>query len=87
MAKIEANVPDYLAKQAFAVAERESVPLDHIVALALSAQLAAWKGSDDMETRAKRASFADFDRLMAQVPDVPPMPGDELPEGYRAPVK
>ena len=50
MTKIEANVPDYLAKQAFAVAERESVPLDHIVALALSAQLAAWKGSDDMAT-------------------------------------
>ena len=87
MTKIEANVPDYLAKQAFAVAERESVPLDHIVALALSAQLAAWKGSDDMATRAKRADFAEFDRIMARVPDVPPMPGDELPEGYRAPVK
>jgi hypothetical protein len=83
MTKIEANVPDYLAKQAFAVAERESVPLDHIVALALSAQLAAWKGSGDMATRAKRANFAEFDRILAQAPDVPPMPGDELPEGYQ----
>jgi hypothetical protein len=82
MTKIEANVPDYLAKQALAVAQREQVPLDHIVALALSAQLAAWKGSDDMATRAKRVDFAEFDRIMARVPDVPPMPGDELPEGY-----
>jgi hypothetical protein len=82
MTKIEANVPDYLAKQAFAVAEREKVSVDEIVALALSAQLAAWKGSDDVATRAKRADFAKFDRIMAQVPDVPPMPGDELPEGY-----
>ena len=83
MTKIEANVPDYLAKQAFAVAERENVPVDQIVALALSAQLAAWKGSDDMATRAKRADFAAFDRIMSAVPDVPPMPGDELPEGYQ----
>ncbi len=41
-----------------------------------------WKGSDDMATRAKRADFAKFDRIMSRVPDVPPMPGDELPEGY-----
>ncbi|MEI6785666.1 MAG: hypothetical protein WCQ21_32665 [Verrucomicrobiota bacterium] len=82
MTKIEANVPDYLAKQAFAVAQREQVPLDHIIALALSAQLAAWKGSEDMATRSKRADLADFDRIMARVPDVPPMMGDALPEGY-----
>ncbi|MEW6303204.1 MAG: hypothetical protein AB1705_07025 [Verrucomicrobiota bacterium] len=83
MTKIEANVPDYLAKQAFALAERENVPVDQIVALALSAQLAAWKGSDDMATRARRADSAKFDRIMSRVPDVPPMPGDELPEGYQ----
>jgi len=83
MTKIEANVPDYLDKQAFAVAEREKVPVDEIVALALSAQLAAWKGSADMATRSKRADFAKFDRIMSQVPDVPPTPGDELPEGYK----
>ena len=83
MTKIEANVPYYLAKQAFAAAEREKVPVDQIVALALSAQLAAWKGTDDMATRAKRANLADFDRILAKVPDVPPMPGDELPEGYK----
>ena len=83
MTKIEANIPDYLAKQAFAVAERENVPVDQIVALALSAQIASWKGSDDMATRAKRADMATFYRIMARVPDVPPMPGDELPEGYQ----
>ena len=83
MTKIEAIVPDYLAKQAFAVAEREKVPVDQIIALALSAQLAAWKGSDDMATRAKRAKSAEFDRIMAQVPDVEPPEYDRLPEGYQ----
>jgi hypothetical protein len=86
MTKIEATVPDYLARQARAVAERERVPIDQIVALALSAQLAAWMGSDDMETRAKRANLAAFDRIMSKVPNVPPMPGDELPPGYRSPL-
>ena len=86
MTKIEANVPDYLARQARAAAEREQVPIDQIVALALSAQLAAWRGSDDIETRAKRADLAAFDRIMAKVPNVPPLPGDELPPGYRSPL-
>jgi hypothetical protein len=83
MTKIEATVPDYLARQARAAAEREQVPMDQIVALALSAQLAAWRGSDDMEARAKRANLAEFDRIMANMPNVPPMPGDELPPGYQ----
>jgi hypothetical protein len=61
------------------------VPVDQIVALALSAQLAAWKGSDDLASRAKRGDRAQFDRVMAGVPDVPLMPGDELPEGYQRP--
>ena len=83
MTKIEANVPDYLAKQAFAAAEREKVPVDQIIALALSAQLAAWKGSDDMATRAKRGNLAEFDRILSQVPDVEPPDYDRLPEGYK----
>ena len=83
MTKIEANVPDYLARQALAAAEREQVPIDQIVALALSAQIAAWQGRDDLETRAQRANLETFDRVMAKVPNVPPMQGDELPPGYR----
>jgi hypothetical protein len=86
MTKIEATVPDYLARQAHAAAEREHVPMDQIVALALSAQLAAWRGSDEMETRAKRANLAEFDRIMSKVPNVPPMPGDELSPGCLSPL-
>lgn len=55
------------------------MPIDQIVALALSAQVAAWQGSDDMVTRAKRADLKEFDRILDKVPDVPPVPGDELP--------
>ena len=60
------------------VAEREKVSMDQIVALALSAQVESWRIRDDMETRARRANPADFDALLDKVPDVPPIPGDEL---------
>ena len=82
MKTIQAQVPDYLAKLAAEMAEREQISLDQMVSLALSAQLAVWQIRDDIETRAKRANLENFDRIMAKVPDVPPMPGDELPEGY-----
>ena len=83
MTTIEAKIPDYLARQAFAAAEREKIPVDQIVALALSAQLAAWRGSDDMATRAKRANLEEFAGVVMNAPKVPPLPGDELPEGYQ----
>ncbi len=57
---------------------------DRKIALALSAQLTAWKGSDDMATRAKRADLADFDRIMAKVPDAKTPDFDRLPDGYRS---
>lgn len=85
MTKIEAQVPDYLARQAFAVAEREKVPVDQIIALALSAHLAVWRGCDDLSVRAKRANLADFDRVLAKAADVPPLPGDELPADCQRP--
>jgi hypothetical protein len=80
MTKIEAQVPDYLARQALAIAERENISLDQIVALALSSQLPAWRGADPIEDRARRANLTEFDRILANVPAVPPIPGDELPE-------
>lgn len=83
MTTIEAKVPDYLAKLAAEVAEREKVSVDQIIALALSAQVEAWRIRDDMDTRARRAKPEHFAALLNQVPDVPPMPGDELPEGYQ----
>jgi hypothetical protein len=82
MTTIEAKVPDYLARLTAEVAEREKVSVDQIVALALSAQVESWRIRDDLDTRARRANRADFDALLDKVPDAPPMPGDELPDGY-----
>jgi hypothetical protein len=78
MTTIEAKVPDYLAALAQEAAAKEKTTLDQIVAVALSAQLSAWKVREDMETRAKRGRPEDLRDILAQVPDAPPLPGDEL---------
>ena len=77
MTTIEAKVPDYLAALAVEAAAKEKTTVDQIIALALSAQLSAWKLRDDMEVRAKRGRPEDLRDILDRVPDVPPLPGDE----------
>ena len=78
MTTIEAKVPDYLAALVAEAAVKEQTTIDQIIALALSAQLSAWKVRDDMETRAKRGHPENFREILDRVPDVAPLPGDEL---------
>jgi hypothetical protein len=73
-----ATVPDYLARLATEAAEKEKTTLDQIVALALSAQIGAWGVREDMETGAGRGRPEDLGKILAQVPDVPPLPGEGL---------
>ncbi len=83
MTTIEAQVPDYLAREA---AAKENVSVDQIVALALASQVSAWGVRDEMTTRAARGKLVDFDLIISKVPEVPPQPGDELPPGYVSPI-
>ena len=77
MTTIQANVPDYLARLATEAAAKEQTSLDNIVAVALAAHVGAWQVRDDIETRAQRGNLETFDRILARVPDVPPLEGDE----------
>ena len=90
MTTIVAKVPDYLARLVREVAEKEKTSVDQIVALALAAQIEAWRVRDDIATRAARGRVEDFDRIMAKVaamPEHPLLPGDELPPGYVRPAE
>lgn len=78
MTTIQAKIPDYLARLAAEAATKEQTSLDQIVALALSAQLGAWRVREDIGVRARRGRPEDLRDVLAQVPDVPPLPGDEL---------
>lgn len=78
MTTIQANIPDYLAKLAAETAVKERTTFDQIVAIALAAHAGAWQVREDTETRARRGNLETFDRVLACVPDVPPLPGGEL---------
>ena len=78
MKTIQANVPDYLAALVAEAAAKEKTTIDQIIAQALSAQLSAWKVRESMETRARRGRPEDFQSVLNDVADVPPIPGDEL---------
>jgi len=74
---IKANIPDFLIHQATEVAQREGTSVDSIIAIALSSQVTAWRVRDTVEQRANRGSLSDLDDILANVPDVPPVAGDE----------
>ena len=74
---IQANIPDFLIRQATDVAEREGTSVYSIIAIALSSQVTAWQVRDTVEQRAQRGRLSDLDDILAAVPDVPPVAGDE----------
>ena len=77
MKTLQIHVPDPLARQVAELAEQENVTVDQLVSIALAYQVSAWRNRDTMAERAKRGSWEKFDRVMAKVRDVPPLPGDE----------
>jgi len=76
MTTIQAQVPDPLARQVAELAEQEKVTVDQLVSIALAYQVSAWRQRDTMAERAKRGTWEKFDRALAKVRDVPPLPGD-----------
>ena len=77
MTMIQAQVPDPLAKQVEELAAQEKVSVDQLVSIALAYQVSAWRTRDNVSERAKRGTWEKFDRVMAKVRAVPPLPGDE----------
>ena len=77
MTTISASIPDFLARIIADAAEKESTSVDQIVALALSSQISAWQVRDSIEVRAARGRKGGLSEVLAMVPDVPPLPGDE----------
>ena len=72
------QLPDDLAAQAAELALRQNKTLDEVVAAAVSTQVSADKDIAALRARAARGDLKALDRILASVPDVPPLPGDEL---------
>ena len=78
MSDLIVKIPDFLYKQVTELAERESISLDQLVAIALSAQVSAWMTQDYVVERAKRGNWDQFKQVLMKVPDVEPEEFDKL---------
>lgn len=83
MSEVMIKLPEYLRKQAEAVAAQENISLNELIALALASHVSAWQAKGYMEERARRGSWEKFKAVLDRAPDVEPPEWDKLPEGYR----
>ena len=78
MSNLNVQIPDSLYKQIKALAAKENIPLEQLVAIALSAQVSAWMTKDYIEEKAKRGSWNKFQQVLNKVSDVEPEDYDKL---------
>ena len=79
MSTITINVPDEVKIEAEKAAKSVRLSLPDFAQLALARSLARTLKDPRLEERAKRSTGDGWERLKQCIPDVPPVPGDELP--------
>ncbi len=77
MTTLRAAISDDLHEAVVAQAEREHISVDALISRTLCAAVALPLLGLSVQKRAARGNWEDFDRIMARVPDAPPLPGDE----------
>jgi hypothetical protein len=83
MSTLSLRLPESLHRQIRELAERDDISINQFIAMAVAEKTAALLTVEYLEERGRRGSGALFDRVLARVPDVAPMPGDELPAAKR----
>ncbi|MDO5086152.1 MAG: hypothetical protein Q4D74_00905 [Comamonadaceae bacterium] len=87
MANYALRLPDSLLEHARQVAEQEQVSMNQLFTAAIAEKLSAFRTAAFFRERAQRMSEQEaldgFEAWLAASPDAPPMPGDELPEGWK----
>ena len=79
MTAMSVRFPESLHAQLQELAKQEGVSINQLVVLSVAEKLAALKTEDYFRERAARADRASFLAVLDKAPDVPPLPGDELP--------
>jgi len=80
MTTIQTQIPEPVLEQARVLAERERIPIEQLITLAVTQSVGVWSHESYIAHRASRASRTAFEEALAEIPDAPPMPGDELPK-------
>src|SRR3989304_5735415 len=83
MSTLSLRLPEALHRKIRELAERDDISINQFIAMAVAEKTSALLTVDYLEDRGRRGGAALFGRVLARVPDVPPLPGDELPTATR----
>jgi len=78
MSVLTINLPESLADRLKQLAEKDKVNPEQFVVIAVAEKIASLATIDYLEKRAKRANLADFEKILAKVPDVEPEESDKI---------
>jgi hypothetical protein len=77
MTAISIKLPEAIARKAGELAARDGVSFDQFISAAVAEKISGWLTEDDLDKRARRANKGKFVAALAQVPEAPPVKGDE----------
>ena len=83
MSSLSLRLPDSLHRKIRELAEQDDISINQFIATAVAEKAAALLTVEYLKERGRRADPRVVDRVLSRVPDVPPLPGDELPTGRR----
>ena len=78
MKTLHAQIPDLLLQELNELAQNQGASVDHLVSLALAAQVSAWRTRESIAARAARVDWKRVDDILERVPNSPPLAGDEI---------
>lgn len=78
MSTLSLRLPESLHRQVRQLAHREGISINQFVSTAVAEKMSALMTEDYLAQRAARGDRASFESVLARVPDVPPIEGDEI---------
>jgi hypothetical protein len=72
------RLPESLHQRARELAKREGISINQLIATALAEKISALLTQEYLEARAARGSREEYLRILGNVPEAEPDPGDEL---------
>ncbi len=78
MARMSLRLPESLHQAAREVAQRDGISIHQLVVTALGKKIAALRTVEYLQERAKNAAAANWDKILARVPDVEAEAHDQL---------
>jgi len=78
MSALSLRLPNSIHRHIKEIAAQDGVSINQFISSAVSEKISAITTENYLAQRASRADRAEFKKILANVPEHPPLPGDEL---------